>query len=131
MDSILEALNFRIKIDGEELAIATAQHYRTNEVLMVAFMNREAFEKTVKKGTVHYFSTSRKKIWHKGEESGHIQEVKEIFIDCDGDSVLFKVEQKGGACHEGFYSCFYRRLDEKRWKVTGEKTFNPSEVYNG
>jgi phosphoribosyl-AMP cyclohydrolase len=131
MDSILRAVNFRIKINGEELAIAIAQHHQTNEVLMVAFINREAFEKTVKKGTMHYFSTSRKKIWHKGEDSGHIQEVKEIFIDCDGDSLLFKVEQKVGACHKGYYSCFFRRIEENRWIVSGAKTFNPADVYNG
>jgi len=131
MDSIFDAINFRIKMGGEDVAIAIAQDHETGEVLMTAFINREALEKTVESGTMHYYSTSRRKIWHKGEESGHSQRVKEIRIDCDGDAILFKVEQKSAACHEGYYSCFFRKLDEGTWKVSGEKVFKPEDVYSG
>ncbi|MFQ5800854.1 MAG: phosphoribosyl-AMP cyclohydrolase [Candidatus Hydrothermarchaeales archaeon] len=131
MQSILDKVNFRINIGGEEVAIAIAQDSKTNEVLMVAFMNRAALEKTLETGRMHYFSTSRQKMWQKGEESGHSQEVKEVLIDCDGDALLFKVEQKGAACHEGYYSCFFRRLAENRWEVAREKVFKPEDVYKG
>ncbi len=116
---------------GDDVAIAIAQDHASGEVLMVAFMNREALEKTVEKGTMHYYSTSRQKIWHKGEESGHVQSVKEIRIDCDGDAILFTVEQNSAACHEGYYSCFFRKLDDRTWKVEGEKVFKPEDVYRG
>ena len=129
MESVFDLVNFRINMGGEEVALAIAQDHRTDEVLMAAFMNKEALEKTLKKGTMHYFSTSRKRIWRKGEESGHFQEVKELFIDCDGDALLFKVEQKGAACHEGYYSCFFRKLEKDRWEVTRKKVFNPADVY--
>jgi phosphoribosyl-AMP cyclohydrolase len=129
MESILEKVNFRINIGGESLAIATAQDGSSNEILMVAFMNKEALERTIKTGEMYYFSTSRKKIWHKGEESGHVQRVEEILIDCDGDALLFKVKQSGAACHEGYYSCFFRKLDKESWKVSGEKVFSPEDVY--
>ncbi|MFV2041182.1 MAG: phosphoribosyl-AMP cyclohydrolase [Candidatus Hydrothermarchaeales archaeon] len=131
MDSIFDAINFRIKMGGEDVAIAIAQDHETGEVLMTAFINREALEKTVESGTMHYYSTSRRKIWHKGEQSGHSQRVKEIRIDCDGDAILFKVEQNSAACHEGYYSCFFRKLDEGTWKVSGEKVFKPEDVYSG
>jgi phosphoribosyl-AMP cyclohydrolase len=114
---------------GEELCLAIAQDQKTGEVLMAAFMNKEALEKTLTKGTMHYFSTSRKKIWHKGEESGHFQKVREVLVDCDGDALLFKVDQAGAACHEGYYCCFFRKLKENRWQLTGERVFNPDEVY--
>jgi phosphoribosyl-AMP cyclohydrolase len=131
MDSIIDTVNFRIRLGGQNVAIAVAQDHETGEVLMVAFMNREALELTIKNGTMHYFSTSRQKIWHKGEESGHVQKVKEIRIDCDGDALLFIVEQKSAACHEGYYSCFFRKLEEGRWRETGEKVFKPDDVYKG
>jgi len=129
MKSIFDAVNFRVKMGGDDVAIAIAQDHASGEVLMTAFINREALEKTVESGTMHYYSTSRRKIWHKGEESGHTQRVKEIRIDCDGDAILFKVEQNSAACHEGYYSCFFRKLDESTWKINGEKVFKPEDVY--
>ena len=96
---------------------------------MVAFVNREALAKTIETGKVHYYSTSRKKIWLKGEESGHQQLVKEIFLDCDGDAILFQVEQVKAACHEGYRSCFYRRAVGDGLQVVGERVFDPREVY--
>jgi phosphoribosyl-AMP cyclohydrolase len=129
MKSIFEEVKFRIDMAGEDLCIAVSQDYKSDEVLMVAFMNLDALERTIEKGTMHYFSTSRKKIWHKGEESGHVQELKEILIDCDGDALLFKVDQKGAACHEGYYSCFFRKLGKNRWEVSRKKIFNPDDVY--
>ncbi|HEX54935.1 MAG: phosphoribosyl-AMP cyclohydrolase [Candidatus Altiarchaeales archaeon] len=103
-------LRFR-EVDGiKGLVIAIAQDFETDEILMVAFTNEEGIKKTLETGNVHYFSTSRKKLWMKGETSGNIQKVKEIYIDCDGDAILFKVEQVGNACHTGNRSCFYRRI---------------------
>jgi phosphoribosyl-AMP cyclohydrolase len=97
---------------------------------MVAFMNKEAFEKTVETNKATYWSRSRSQLWVKGESSGNIQEVKEIFIDCDNDTVLVKVDQIGGAaCHTGYNTCFYRKLEDGELKVTGTKVFNPDEVY--
>ena len=122
-------INFRFDIAGEKLAIAVVQDYKTNEVLMVAFMNKEALEKTLKTKKMHYYSTSRKKLWIKGESSGNYQVVKEVYVDCDSDTWLFKVEQKGGSCHEGYYSCFFRKLENNKLKVVGKKVFEPEEVY--
>ena len=119
-------LNFRLDVGGEKLIIAVAQDYQTNEVLMVAFMNKEAVKQTLKTKKAHYYSTSRQKQWLKGESSGNVQEVKEIYIDCDADAIIMKVDQKGAACHEGYRSCFFRQLDirntfkrgygERNWK---------------
>ncbi len=122
-------LNFRHKVGDQELVIAIAQDYKTNEVLMVAYMNREAFEKTVETKKAHYWSTSRQKIWLKGESSGNFQEVHEIFVDCDEDAVLMKISQKGGACHEGYESCFFRKLEDNKLEIVGNKLFDPNEVY--
>ena len=98
---------------------------------MQAYANREALELTLKTGLAHYYSTSRKKLWLKGESSGNTQEVKEILIDCDGDAVIYKVKQKGGACHEGYRSCFFRRVEEKgKLEIVGEKVFDPKETYS-
>ncbi|MBI4344592.1 MAG: phosphoribosyl-AMP cyclohydrolase [Euryarchaeota archaeon] len=126
---LLEKANFRIKIGGEDLAIGIAQDHLNKEVLMVAFVNREALAKTIETGKVHYYSTSRKKVWLKGEESGHQQTVKDIFLDCDGDAILFQVEQVKAACHEGYRSCFYRRAVGDGLRVVGERIFDPKEVY--
>ena len=104
-------LNFRLEKNGENLVIAVAQDWQTNEVLMVAFMNRQAVEETLKTKKAHYYSTSRGKQWLKGESSGNIQTVKEIYVDCDADAIILKVDQKGAACHEGYRSCFFRQLD--------------------
>ncbi|MCD6408031.1 phosphoribosyl-AMP cyclohydrolase, partial [bacterium] len=99
------------------------------EVLMCAYMNEEAIEKTIQTGKMHYYSRSRKKLWMKGETSGHFQIVKELYIDCDNDTLLFKVEQEGGACHEGYYSCFFRKFDGEGFKIVKEKIFEPEKVY--
>ncbi|NPB09384.1 MAG: phosphoribosyl-AMP cyclohydrolase [Thermodesulfobacteria bacterium] len=107
-----------------------AQDWQTGEVLMLAYMNEEAWEKTLETGKVHYFSRSRGKIWLKGESSGHVQLVKEIRLDCDLDTVLVKVEQLGGAaCHKGYRSCFFRRLKDGELEVAEEKIFDPEVVY--
>jgi phosphoribosyl-AMP cyclohydrolase len=96
---------------------------------MVAFMNREALQKTIDTKKAHYWSTSRQKIWLKGESSGNFQEVKEILVDCDEDAVLIKISQKGGACHEGYESCFFRELKDNKLEIVGNKVFEPDEVY--
>ena len=106
------------------------QEETTGEVLMLAYMNRQAWEKTLTTGKVHYFSRSRNRLWLKGETSGHIQEVKDIYVDCDTDTILIKIHQHGGAaCHEGYRSCFFRRQVNGEWQVTGEKVFDPARVY--
>ena len=105
---------------------AIAQDYQTDEVLMCAYMNREAIEKTIETGHAHYWSRSRSKLWKKGESSGHLQIVHEIRIDCDMDALLLRIEQIGGACHTGFRSCFYRNI---KGDVVGKKVFEPDEVY--
>jgi len=111
---------------------AIVQDADTGEVLMLAFMNREAWERTVATGEAHYYSRTRQTIWRKGGTSGHVQRVKEIFLDCDRDTVLLKVEQVGGAaCHTGHRSCFHRRRHEDGWQVVGSPIFDPKEVYGG
>lgn len=110
----------------DELVPAIAQDAKTGEVLMLAYMNQEALDRTVETGKAHYWSRSRKKLWLKGESSGHVQTVTDIRIDCDEDAILLLVEQTGGACHMGYRSCFYRTLDGE---VVGEKVFEPDEVY--
>lgn len=124
--------NFKHEINGKKLATAIAQDYESNEILMVAFIDEEAFDKSIETGKAHYFSTSRNKIWFKGEESGHIQEIKEILLDCDMDAIIFKIRQIGGACHTGHYSCFYRKLSDDGESTTekSELVFNPDETYN-
>jgi len=109
-----------------------AQDHASNVVLMLAYMNEEAFRETLATGRVCYFSRSRNKLWRKGEESGHVQEVKGIFYDCDADTLLVKVNQIGGAaCHEGYQSCFFRKLstDGTSYSIVGQRLFDPSEVY--
>ena len=115
---------------GGGLVTAVAQDAKTGQVLMVAYMNEEAFAETLQTGRAVYFSRSRGRLWRKGEESGHVQKVHRVFVDCDADAVLLKVEQVGGAaCHEGYASCFFRQIDEKGMRVVAERVFNPSEVY--
>ncbi|KAF5428975.1 phosphoribosyl-AMP cyclohydrolase [Candidatus Methanomarinus sp.] len=122
-DEILKELKF----DDKGLLTAVAQDFETNEILMVAFMNLEALLKTIETEKAHYYSRSRAKQWLKGESSGHTQIVHEMYIDCDADAVVMKVEQvAGGACHTGYRSCFYRTVDGN---IVGEKVFNPEEVY--
>ena len=112
------------------LVPAIAQDADTGEVLMLAWMNREAYEETLRTGRACYYSRSRGRLWRKGEESGHVQEVRGVYIDCDADTVLLKVHQVGGAaCHEGYPSCFFRRVQEGGWQVVGERVFDPAQVY--
>ena len=116
------------KFDG--LLPAIVQDYETLEVLMVAFMNEEAWNATLETGKATYFSRSRGKLWVKGESSGNVQIVKEVSVDCDNDTVLLKVEQIGGAaCHLGYKSCFFTQIDNGESKIIGEPLFDPNEVY--
>jgi phosphoribosyl-AMP cyclohydrolase len=110
---------------------AIAQDFQSGKVLMLAYINEESWKKTLETGEVHYWSRSRRELWHKGGTSGHVQKVKEILIDCDDDTVLFKVEQVGGAaCHKGYESCFYRRVeDDGTLKKIADKVFDPEKVY--
>ncbi len=123
-----------IRIDFEKtggLVPAIAQDDETGEVLMLAYMNQEAFAATLSTGKATYYSRSRKTLWVKGETSGHVQRVKEIRIDCDDDTVLLKVEQLGGAaCHTGHRSCFYKKVEDGSIRIMGEPIFNPKEVYD-
>jgi len=107
VERLADTLNYR---HNGGFIVAVAQDANTGEVLMVAFMNREAFVKTLTTGLAHYWSLSRGRLWRKGEESGHIQFVKEVYVDCDGDSVLLKIDQVGYACHEGYRSCFHNKV---------------------
>jgi len=121
-----------IKWDDQGLVPAIAQDAKTGEVLMFAFMNREALEKTAQLGEVIYWSRSRRKLWHKGEESGHTQKVVEIRTDCDKDVVLLKIEQTGGiACHTGRRSCFFNKLDEGNWEEVDPVIKDPQAIYGG
>lgn len=122
------SLNFAKSESG--LLPAIAQDAATGEVLMLAYINRESWEKTLATGKAHYWSRSRNTIWLKGETSGHVQLVKEIRVDCDEDTVVFKVEQLGNAaCHKGYRSCFFRRVDDGSLAVIGERIFDPEKVY--
>jgi len=121
----------KVKFDEKGLCAAIAQDYKTGLIMMIAWMNKEALEKTLATRKVHYWSRSRNKLWFKGEESGNVQEVKNIYIDCDMDAVLIKVNQIGGAaCHTGYASCFYREIKENGdMETQGEKIFDPEKVY--
>jgi phosphoribosyl-AMP cyclohydrolase len=125
MDSELS----RLKFDANGLIPAIIQDHKTGQVLMMAWMNGEALGKTIATKTTHFFSRSRNKLWLKGERSGHVQHVKSIRIDCDADVLLIGVEQEGAACHDGYYSCFYRELEPAGLRVVGEKIFDPEKVY--
>jgi phosphoribosyl-AMP cyclohydrolase len=119
-----------IKWDKDGLAPAIAQDAATGEILMVAWMNRESLEQTLKRGEAVYWSRSRRKLWHKGEESGHTQKVREIRTDCDNDVLLLKIEQVGGiACHTGRRSCFYQKLESGAWKAVDPVIKDPKEIY--
>ncbi|MDP6112454.1 MAG: phosphoribosyl-AMP cyclohydrolase [Planctomycetota bacterium] len=118
-----------LKFDDKGLLSAIVQDHETSEILMFAFVNKEAVEKTIETRKMHYWSRSRQKLWLKGESSGHVQSVKSIAIDCDQDALLFKVEQEGGACHEGYRSCFFRELEDGELKIVGEKVFDKDAVY--
>jgi phosphoribosyl-AMP cyclohydrolase len=127
--AVWEKLKTR-NVDGiSGLVTVVVQDKDDNDVLMLAYANKEAIEKTLKTGLAHYFSTSRKKLWLKGESSGNTQKVDEVLVDCDCDAVIYKVEQKGGACHEGYRTCFFRKVEGDDLKVTGDRLFNPDDVY--
>lgn len=126
LDRLLESVRF----DEKGLVPAIAQDKLGGRILMMAWMNKEALAETFTTGRVVYFSRSKNKIWRKGEESGHTQEVREIRIDCDGDVVLMLVKQKGpGACHTGHRSCFFRRRKGDRWVEADPLSFDPSRTY--
>lgn len=109
---------------------AIAQDYKTGEVLMLAYMNRQSFDETLKSGYATYYSRSRSELWKKGETSGHMQQVKEIRVDCDKDTVLLKVDQVGGAaCHKGYKSCFFSKIEKNELKIVETKIFDPEKVY--
>lgn len=118
-----------LKYDDKGLITAVMQDYQNNEVLMVAYMNAEAVKKTLAGPFVNFYSRSRNKMWIKGESSGHTQTVKEIFFDCDKDCLLIKVDQKVAACHEGYRSCFFRKVDADGTKIIAEKLFEEDKVY--
>ena len=110
---------------------AVVQDFASGKVLMLAYINQDSWKKTLRTGEAHYWSRSRGELWHKGATSGHVQRIREILIDCDADTVLFKVEQVGGAaCHEGYESCFYRRVDrDGSGRIIANKVFDPAKVY--
>jgi phosphoribosyl-AMP cyclohydrolase len=120
-----------LKFDSHGLIPAIIQDHKSNQVLMMAWMNAAAISKTLETGKTHFFSRSRNKLWLKGESSGHVQLVKSIRTDCDQDVLLISVEQTGAACHDGYYSCFYREHQpgQTGWKVVGKKVFEPDSVY--
>jgi phosphoribosyl-AMP cyclohydrolase len=123
-----------LEFDDDGLLTVVAQDADTDEVLMVAHADRTAIERTLATGRAHYYSRSRDEYWQKGETSGHVQDVREVRVDCDGDAVLYRVDQTGGACHTGHRSCFYRRVDEDDDAMTAvvveEPVFDPDEVYD-
>lgn len=123
-EEILDSLDF----EGG-LVAAIARDAKDKEVLMLAFMNEEAVRKTLKTGIMHYWSRSRNELWKKGEESGNLQKVREVRIDCDGDSILFDVDPEGPACHKGYRSCFYRKVEDGELVEELEREFDPEEVY--
>ena len=133
-------INFRHEINGVKVITAIAQDAKTNQILMLANMNKEALIKTLETGKACYWSTSRNQLWLKVESSGHFQEVEEILVDCDMDAIILKINQTGAACHEGYFSCFFRKLNtdndidiedlkEEDLEVVLERLVNPEDVY--
>lgn len=125
-EELLNAVTF----DDAGLVPAIVQDASTDEVLMMAYMTAETLRETIDSGQMVYWSRSRQERWVKGATSGHVQRVEDVRLDCDGDALLFKVDQKGGACHTGYKSCFYRRAQGDTVVADGEKVFDPSEVYD-
>jgi phosphoribosyl-AMP cyclohydrolase len=126
----LEPSLLDLKYDSNGLIPTIIQDAETGNVLMMAYMNEKSLRATLETGKTHFWSRSRQKYWMKGESSGHTQQVKEVYVDCDKDTLLIKVSQTGGACHEGYESCFFRKLDTTgKWQVVGKKVFNPDQVY--
>lgn len=118
---------FHRGVDG--LLVAIAQDATTSRVLMVAWMNAEAFQETVETGFATYYSRSRKRLWRKGEESGHRQQVVGLYLDCDQDTILLSVNQTGAACHEGYASCFFRKYEDGKLIIIADRLVNPKDVY--
>jgi len=127
----LESLGLNIKFNEQGLVPVILQDAANGDVLMQAYMNEEALTKTLETGKCTYYSRSRNKLWVKGEESGHRQDLQSIFIDCDNDCILIKINQEGGACHTGYRSCFFTAVEPKTLKtgVVGKKVFDPDKVY--
>jgi phosphoribosyl-AMP cyclohydrolase len=119
----------RLKFDANGLIPAIIQDQKTGQVLMMAWMNADALRRTIATKQTHFFSRSRNKLWLKGERSGHVQHVKWMRVDCDADVLLIGVDQEGAACHEGYYSCFFREMEPSGLRVVGEKIFDPDKVY--
>lgn len=129
MEQYSEIIN-KIKFNADGLVPAIAQDVESGEVVMVAYMNADSLLRTLTEKKACYYSRSRQKQWIKGEESGHIQEVQQVLIDCDADTVLLKIKQHGGACHEGYFSCFFREIaDDGEINIVREKVFDDKEVY--
>lgn len=125
-DTLLNAVRF----DKEGLVPAVAQDFKTGKILMLAYMNRESLEVTLREKKACYWSRSRKELWLKGATSGHTQAVKEIYLDCDGDAIVLKIEQTGGACHTGYESCFYRQVQpDGSLAITDKLVFNAEDAY--
>jgi len=119
-----------LKYSDDGLIPAVCVDQESGKVVMVAYMNIDSLRDTIKTGKTHFWSRSRQKYWMKGESSGHTQEVKAIYTDCDADTLVIEVAQNGAACHEGYFSCFYRKLNkEGAWDIISEKLFDPDEVY--
>jgi phosphoribosyl-AMP cyclohydrolase len=129
MQNELKNIINKIKFGTDGLIPAIVQDFNKGDVLMLAYMNEEALRKTIETGLAHFYSRSRKKLWMKGETSGHVQKVREIRIDCDEDAILLKVTQKTGACHTGYWSCFYRKIKDNKLVISGRKKFSPEKVY--
>jgi phosphoribosyl-AMP cyclohydrolase len=131
-ENIEEGLEFTPKFDENSLLPVIAQDAKTGQVLMVAYMNRAALNETIQSGCATYFSRSRQKLWKKGEESGHVQKVEQILVDCDQDCIILKVTVDSGQCHVGYQSCFYRALkagSDKELEFIAEKVYDPKQVY--
>ena len=131
-ENIEEGLEFTPKFDDNDLIPAIAQDAKTGQVLMVAYMDRAALDATIQTGCATYFSRSRKKLWRKGEESGHVQKVEQILLDCDQDCIILKVTVDAGQCHVGYQSCFYRALkpgSDKELENIADKVYDPKQVY--
>jgi phosphoribosyl-AMP cyclohydrolase len=129
MAQTMDALE-QLKFDEQGLIPAIAQDHKTNEILMFAWMNKESLALTIEKQQAVYYSRSRQKLWFKGEESGHMQIVKEVYTDCDCDVILLKVEQVGGiACHTGRISCFFQKLDDNNWQTMSKVIKDPKDIY--
>ena len=127
-----EGLGFTPKFDADGLVTAVVTDIKSGDVLMVAHMNAQALRNTVATGEAWFYSRSRKKLWLKGETSGHRLAVKEISTDCDRDAILVKVDAVGpGVCHEGYESCFFRRLADGQWQVVAQQSYDPAAVYGG